>query len=291
MDHRDWIILQVLYHKKNITKTAESLYISQPTLTNRLQQIEKEFGVQIVIRGRRGVQFTPQGEYLAKVAEEILQKIETAKETLLNMGQNVMGTLRLAVSNTFTHHKLPIVLKRFKDQYPDVEFKVTTGWGKDMINLLYNREVHVAFIRGDYNWPDEKQLLLEETICIASKEKIDMNDLPGKPRIDYHTDLLLKAVIDNWWAENFQQPPYTSIEVDKAETCKDMIVNGLGYSIIPSMILDDVKDIHTIDITNKEGEPILRRTWMFYHKESMELNIVKAFVDFIKGEDLGDSKS
>ncbi|RBN36768.1 LysR family transcriptional regulator, partial [Priestia megaterium] len=55
MDDRDWLILQVLYREKNITKAAKELFISQPALTHRLQQMEKEFHVQIVNRGRRGV--------------------------------------------------------------------------------------------------------------------------------------------------------------------------------------------------------------------------------------------
>lgn len=59
MEYRDWHILQTLFREQNITKTAEALYISQPALTKRLRQIEKDFGVQIVQRGSRGVQFTP----------------------------------------------------------------------------------------------------------------------------------------------------------------------------------------------------------------------------------------
>ena len=51
MDERDWLILKILYEKKNITKTAQSLYISQPTLTKRIQQIEKEFDLTIINRG------------------------------------------------------------------------------------------------------------------------------------------------------------------------------------------------------------------------------------------------
>src|SRR5689334_20161717 len=81
--------------EKNITKAAQHLYISQPALTNRLQQLEKDFGVKIVNRGRRGVQFTPQGEYLAKSAHEMLLAMQKIRENVLNMEDNVAGTLRL----------------------------------------------------------------------------------------------------------------------------------------------------------------------------------------------------
>ncbi|WP_078412044.1 LysR family transcriptional regulator [Priestia abyssalis] len=290
MDERDWLILQILYKEKNITKSAKSLHISQPALTHRLQQMEKEFGVQIVNRGRWGVQFTPQGEYLAKCAHQMLLNIQQIKENVMNMEHKAAGTLRLGVSTFFTDYKLPGLLKLFKDQYPNIEFKVTTGWSSDMVHLIYNQDVHIGFVKGDYSWKDEKRLLFEETICIASKEKIDIHNLPHLPRIDYLTDHLLKTTVHNWWVENYSQPPLVSIEVDKADTCKKMVANGLGYAILPSMILQDVEGIHKIDLKTKDGEPIIRKTWMFFHKEALKLNIVKAFVQFVENLDLHNIK-
>ncbi|TYR79406.1 LysR family transcriptional regulator [Priestia megaterium] len=286
MDARDWLILQLLYKEKNITKAAKSLYISQPALTNRLQQMEKEFGVQIVNRGRRGIQFTPQGEYLAKCADSMLLNLQQIKEHVLNMEHTLTGTLRLGVSNFFTDYKLPGLLKLFKDQYPDVEFKVATGWSSDVAHSLYNQDVHIAFVKGDYNWHDQKRLLFEETICIASKQPIDVHNLPNLPRIDYHQDHFLKTAVDNWWAENFTQPPLVSIQVDKADTCKKMVENGLGYAMLPHMLLDDSEDIHLIEMKTKDGIPLLRKTWMYFHEESLKINIVKAFIEFVEDIDL-----
>ncbi|MDR0136724.1 LysR family transcriptional regulator [Metabacillus idriensis] len=286
MDERDWLVLQTLYREKNITKAAQHLYISQPALTNRLQQLEKEFSVTIVHRGRRGVQFTPQGEYLAKCAHDMLSAIQKIKENVLNMEDNAVGTLRLGVSNFFTDYKLPNLLKLFKEQYPNVEFKVTTAFSSEIAHLIYSGDVHIGFVRGDYSWKGQKRPLFEETLCIASKSEIDISKLPDLPRIDYHTDPLLKTAVDYWWSEHFTQPPLISIEVDKADTCKKMVVNGLGYAILPSMILSDVDDLHKIVIETAEGKPIMRKTWMFFHEESLQLNIVKAFVDFIEELDL-----
>ncbi|MGM7724774.1 LysR family transcriptional regulator [Metabacillus sp. Hm71] len=284
MDERDWLVLQTLYNEKNITKAAQHLYISQPALTNRLQQLEKEFGVKIVNRGRRGVQFTPQGEYLAKSAHEMLLNIQKIKENVLNMENNITGTLRLGVSNFFTDYMLPNLLKLFKEKYPDIEFKVTTGFSSDIAHLIHNQDVHIGIIKGDFSWKDQRHLLFEETICIASKHKIDIQNLPNLPRIVYHTDPLLKNLIDHWWSEHFTQPPLISIEVDKADTCKKMVINGLGYGILPSMILNDRQDVFRTDIKTVDGKPISRKTWMYYHQDSLKLNIVKAFVDFVEHE-------
>ncbi|MBL4938218.1 LysR family transcriptional regulator [Clostridium sp. YIM B02515] len=286
MDNRDWLILKLLYEKKNISKTALSLYISQPALTNRLQQLEKEFGVQIVLRERRGVSFTPEGEYLVKYAEEMLLRLDRVKENISNMKDGVSGTLRLGASKFMMKHKLPRILKLFKENYPNVEFKIVTGWSRDVFNLIYNQDVHIGFVRGDYNWPDSRHLLFEENICVVSKSMIDMKALPKLPRIEYKTDYLFKSILDNWWSENYSAPPLVSIEVDQVDTCREMVINDLGYAIMHDIVVKETDDLHRINITDKDGEPILRRTWMFYHEDLLKLNLVKAFVDFIKSCDL-----
>nr|WP_309098898.1 LysR family transcriptional regulator [Fredinandcohnia onubensis] len=282
MRSQDWKILKVLFENKNITKTAQILYLSQPALTNRIQQIEKEFSTKIINRGRRGVNFTPQGEYLAKCAEEMVRKLQEIKENISSMDNNVVGTIKFGVSSYFTKYKLPKLLRLFKDQYPNVDFQVTTGWSRDMFNALYKKDVHIAFVRGDYHWQGQKQLLFEEQLCIASKTEVNVEELPNLPRIDYKTDNLLKSLVDNWWSENYSKPPMITMEVDQVDTCKEMVANGLGYSIMPGMILNGLEGIHKINLTDQDGMPLLRKTWMFYHNESLELNVIKAFVTFIE---------
>ncbi len=287
MNYRDWEILKVLYSQKNITKAARLLFITQPALTNRIKHMQEELGVKIVIRESRGIHFTPQGEYLVHCADEALSQFKKIKDHVRSMskdaGNEVAGTLKLGVSNFFANYELPQILKLFKVQYPHVEFKVTTGWSKDVSQLIHNKDVHIGFVRGDYSYRGlKKHLLFEETISIASKEEIDIADLPSLSRINYSGDYLLKSLIDNWWTENYTQPPCISIEVDQVDTCKEMVINGLGYGILSSRMLKDIEGLYKIDLTDQKGNPILRRTWMYYHKESLEWNVVKTFVNFIE---------
>jgi DNA-binding transcriptional LysR family regulator len=293
MDYRDWEILKILYQQKNLTKTARLLFLTQPALTTRLKHMQEELGVKIVTRESRGIHFTPQGEYLVHCAEEALAHYEKIKEHAQNMSNNesdeVVGTLKLGVSNFFANYELPYVLKLFKRQYPHVEFKVVTGWSRDVTQLIHNKDVHISFVRGDYGWRGlAKHQLFEETICIASKNEFDMKDLPRLPRIEYKGDYLLRSVIDHWWAENYAQAPFISIEVDQVDPCKEMVINGLGYGILSSRVLKGIEDLNKIYLKDQEGNPILRRTWMYYHKEAMEWNVVKAFVNFIENYDWKD---
>jgi DNA-binding transcriptional LysR family regulator len=285
MEERDWLMLKVLYHTKNMTKAAAILFISQPAITNRLRLLEKEFGITIVNRGSKGIQFTPQGEYLAKSAEDILLRIRQIKDQVLNMEGEVTGTLRLGASNFFTKYRLPGLLKHFRNQYPNVDFKVTTTWSKDVFRLLSNQDVQIGFIRGGHIWNGETHQLFEEPICLTSKDEIDIHDLPNLPRIDYQTDPINKTLLDNWWREKFSHPPLISMDVDRLDTCKEMVVNGLGYAFMPSTIVNEADNIRKIIMTDNMGNPLLRRTLMIYQRDSLETRVVKEFVNFVKDID------
>lgn len=281
MNERDWLILKVLYEKKNITKAAESLYLSQPSLTKRIQQIEKDYERPLLQRGTKGIRFTPEGEYLARCADEMLERLHHIKDHVQNMDQEAAGTLRLGVSNFITRHKLPLLLKLFQERFPNVNFKVTTGWSRDVFHLTYNQEVQVGIVRGDYQWAGPKLLLFEENLCIASKDAIELEELPHLPRIEYETDALLKTMIDNWWTGTFSQAPLIGMEVDKADTCKEMVRNGLGYGILPGVLAENAPGLHLIPLIDANGEHLVRRTWLFYREDSLESRAVKEFVRFV----------
>jgi DNA-binding transcriptional LysR family regulator len=282
MGVKDWIILNTIYEERNITKAAERLYISQPALTYRLQQLEKEFGTQIVIRGKKGVEFTSEGEFLVDYAKSMLIQLRQTKEAIQNMSNKVKGTLRLGVSSNFGRYKLPYILKEFLDKYPDVEIKVTTKLSSEIMQLVHKGEIHIGIIRGDYEWYEHKHLLYQEFIYIVSKNKITIDQLPSLHRIVYKTDPLLETVIDHWWKERFTKPPLVTMEVDKMETCTEMVKNMLGYAVLPSLSLADDNDLFKIKLTQKNGEMIFRKTWMISRNTSIELLVVEAFVQFLK---------
>lgn len=282
MDTRDWEIIKILHEQKNITKTANLLYISQPALTKRLQQIENEFNTQIVIRGRRGVQFTPQGEFLVKCADEMLYRLRSIQDTISNIDDKVVGTLRIGVSNLITRIKIPQILKNFKSLFPEAEFEVTAGWSSEIFQLLSNREIHIAIVRGDYPWQEGKQLLLKEPLTIASQAPFKLEDLPSMPRIDYGSDSKLKELVNHWWSENFTKPPKVAMTVDRTDTCKQMVVNGLGYAILPGLLVHNEKEVYKMNLITNNGELITRDTWLLYHKESLEYSLVAEFVKFMQ---------
>jgi DNA-binding transcriptional LysR family regulator len=281
VDSKDWIILETLYEEQNITKTAERLYTSQPSISYRLQQIEEEFGVKLVFRNKKGIKFTAEGEYLIKYARNMIEELRKTKDYIQNLGGIIQGTLRLGASSTFAQYKLPKILKNFLQHYPNVKVNVKTGYSSEVAQLLQNDDVQIGIIRGDYNWYDQKHLLHQEHLSIISKDMIVIEDLPYLPRINYKTDPSLNQVIDNWWTQNYTKPPQNIMKVDKIETCKEMVKLGLGYAIIPDICLTQNHDFVTQELLLENWEPLKRNTWLNYRSKSLELSVVREFVDFV----------
>lgn len=282
MDSKDWNILVTLYEEKNITRAAERLYISQPAITYRLQQIEEEFNVKLVHRNKKGITFTSEGEYLVEHSKKMLKELRYTKDRILNISQDVSGTLRIGVSSNFAQYKLPKILKKFLDRYPNVQFSVKTGYSSEISKLLYEDEVQVGIIRGEHNWYEKKHLIFQEKYCVISKDEIHIDNLPHLPRINYKTDPLLKQTIENWWYYKFNTPPWIVMEVDKIEACREMAKHGLGYAIIPEICLTPDQNLKAINLTNENGEPLLRNTWLCYREFSLEFSVVEKFVQFVR---------
>jgi DNA-binding transcriptional LysR family regulator len=284
MDEKDWQILQTIYKERNITKAAEQLYISQPSLTYRIKQLEREFGVKILSRKKRGVDFTAEGEYLAAYAEDMLRQLRETKDYLNNLDNKIKGTLRLGVSQTYARYELPEVLAQFLAQYPDVDLDVKTGYSLEVLQMMQHEEISIGIIRDPYEWKGPKALMGEEGIYLVSKGEIDMERLPYLARIDYRTDLSLKNRMDSWWKASFELPPKIAMKVDLIDTCREMVRQGLGYAILPEICLKDSSDLQMYEL-KINNEKLTRKTWLLFNENSSDLSVVDAFIRFIQSRE------
>ncbi|MCX7786518.1 MAG: LysR family transcriptional regulator [Spirochaetes bacterium] len=282
MDDRDWKILKTIAEEKNITRASEKLYISQPALSYRLKALEVEFRSQLFIRTPKGVTLTPQGEFLLSYANDMMLQLMKTKERLTSIGDKVYGPLRIGSSSVFANNILPELLRGFLELYPNVEIFLKTGRSLEINRLLEKEEVVVAIIRGDQSWSESKYLLFNDPICLVSNDPIPIALLPEKPRIIYQTDSTLQNVIDTWWRETFNRPSFISMVVDSMDTCKRMVSQGLGWSILPHITLYENDRLYIKELFWADGTPVIRPTWVCYPNYAIELPSVRAFVNYIK---------
>ena len=107
MNDKDWEIIKTLHEERSITRAANRLYLSQPALTYRLDQIEKEMDIQLFMRSTKGINFTSAGERLVTYAEKMLREYFDMKRFVKSQDGQINGMLRLGSSAVFAHNQLP----------------------------------------------------------------------------------------------------------------------------------------------------------------------------------------
>ncbi|AXF55712.1 LysR family transcriptional regulator [Salicibibacter kimchii] len=282
MDQKDWFMITILNEEKNITRTASKLYVSQPSLSYRLKKLEEEFGVHLFFKTKRGLAFTSEGEYLVQYAREMLTKLQTTKDIMKNMDDEVTGTLRIGASGNFAQYVLPKLLNNFSLEYPNVNFNVHTGLSTQVMEQLHSSSVHVGIVRNNDSWRGNKHLLSEEQLYLISKKKIDLNKLPEYSLINYHTDVSLEGSITNWWHDQFSEPPNVKMEVDRLETCKEMVKNDFGFAVVPGICLQASDNLNAVGLHFKDGTPVKRKTWLMFKQPASELAVVRHFIEYVK---------
>lgn len=279
----DWKIIATLHAERNITRAAELLFITQSTLTKRIQQLEKELGTVLIIRSNKGITFTPEGEYVAEYAEKILKLIEKVTEHIEQANQDDGKVLKIGVPNTYAQFVLPQLTKQFTAMHTGVRFEVTTELSHNILTMLENRELPVGFVRGDIKTSLRTHLVAEDQIYVVSKGPIHMDDLPHLPQIEYTKEPTIIKATERWWKERYTQPPLIRMCVDHGDACREMILNGLGYGIFSDLrFIGSNKELVSTPLFFMDGRRFTRKTWFVYHKEELKSKVVSDFVNFVK---------
>jgi DNA-binding transcriptional LysR family regulator len=282
MDEKDWHILEILMEEQSITQTAKRLFFSQPSLSGKIKQIEKEFGCEIVIREPRGITFTAQGKILARYAAHFRSEMQQIKEDINNTNKEVCGVLSIGCSNIFAKYLLPSILKKFLERYPRVDIHVKTGLSQEIYNQIFNGHIQIGIIRGNYPWSGKKLILQKDPFCIVNLHPININNLPKLPLIHRHTDKPLQTSINNWWMAHFKEPPYMHMEVDSLDSCIQMVTEGLGYAILSELSIKESPLLWSERLTFSDKTLLTRTTWAYLHEKHKGNRLVETFYDFLE---------
>ncbi|CAM3686461.1 LysR family transcriptional regulator [Mesobacillus zeae] len=278
-------LLSVLGQEMNMRKAAERLFVSQPALSQRLQNIEKSWGEKLFIRSQKGLSLTPAGELVIQFANEMLVKEEKVRESVSALNDEVHGTLKIAVASIVGQNWLPQVLKKFVGKYPQAKISLITGWSSEIARALYDDEVHIGIIRGTPDWKGVKMHLFKDSLFLVDTEITRPEQMleTDRPFIQFKSDSNYYQEIQDWWLRNFQAAPKRTIIVDQIETCKQMTFNGIGYAILPEITLNGGEgDIFKIPLLDEHGELIKRDTWLLGYESAFQLKQVQAFIEIVK---------
>lgn len=281
MDERDFELLITLKETGNITRAADKLYITQSSLSKKIQAIEKELDICLLIRSRQGVHFTPEGEIVLKRASEAACILDIMRNELNTKKGYICGTLNAGVSINYALFRLPNLLAAYRQKYPHVTTHVSTDQSKNLYLQVMNGKIDVAIIRGEYEWKGEKILLTRENVCAIRSKKDKTRSLHTLPFVGRKTDIQFERELAQWMREQCIQPKNDNIFVDNITTCVEMVQRGLGWSVVPEICLENFDGI-VEPLTFKNGEPFVRSTYIMYNNNVTELPQVKAFIELLK---------
>ena len=260
MDEKDLLIFLTLADTGNLTRTAEKLYLSQPTLSKRLQNMEADLGAALFLRSKQGVTLTPAGETAREVIQRTVRELNTLREQLQMRKDTICGTLRIEVSIDYSKYRLPQVLAAYTAQCPDVTLRVSTNHSRDCLRTLQDSSVHLAIVRGEYDWDEGKILLEREPVClIRSRENanVPLRELRYIGRDSDPEHMSMKAR----WLMEHKMEPCSQLNVDGLSTCvamssTDGLVRGTEAVDTGESIKVPVGDQCLGRVFNLLGEPV-----------------------------------
>ena len=279
----DWEILYKLYETPNMTKLADMLYISQPPLTKRVKNMEKEFGVKIINRTSKGVKFTSEGEYLAKKAKEYMEFIKNVKEGLNSYKTELEGTIKVGSPYTYSKFELTDVLFEYSKVNKNVKFEIINDQSNNLFKMVLKNHIELGFICGDFDGDVNKILVKQNKAYIVSKGPINLEKLSQMQRIDYKTNDKSKEILDRWWRKTYGENPPIGMFAGYVEFAWQLVDKGLGYACC--FLPDGFEKVYNLCLTpilDDEGNNIIRNTWLVYPKKKQMSTVVKDFVQFVK---------
>ncbi len=178
---------------ENITKAAEALHITQPTLSRQIRELEEEIGTDLFYRDSRKIRLTPEGFLLKERAEEILELTEKTLEDLKASSDKVEGVITICTGLIKSTDMLTKIIMEFRKVYPNVRFTIMTATA-DTIRYQLNRSLidfgvmlepvdltGLSFIR--FPEPEDWNLLVRADDPLAEKESIRAEDIDDRELI------------------------------------------------------------------------------------------------------------
>ncbi len=179
--------------EQNITKAAESLFVTQSTLSKQMMDLEKQLGKQLFIRGKRKITLTEEGTFLRNRAQEILELIDNTESAFRTNNNALGGDITIGCGETAV---MDVITQQFADfhrQYPDVKFHTHSGDADMVLSRLDKGLVDMGLLLGPirqekYDYLNIRQkdtfgLLMPQDCELASQKTIPIEQLKTLPLI------------------------------------------------------------------------------------------------------------
>lgn len=273
-----------------ITRAAESLYLSQPSVSLQIQALERELGVQLMERHRRRLSVTEAGDALYELARPLVESWESLdRDFKARLAGLESGQLRIAAGTSTIQYLLPPLVRAFRENLPEVHLELANVTGRDGLAMLRAGEVDFAVgslldVPPDMAWAPvydfDPMLIMPCDHPLASKREIGLDDLSPYGLILPPERLSTYRLVDLVFQKR-QVPYQVALEVGGWEVIKHYVALGMGISIVTAICLTEA-DCAQLAVRNMRAWFPQRRYGVVMRKGKYLGPEARAFIDLIQ---------
>jgi len=252
--------------RRSVSAAAGVLYVTQPALTTRLKNLERELGVDLFVRTSRGMRLTAEGRAFRPHAQRALQSLAAGRELLRERREGRVGELIVGAAPAISTYVLPLVLRTFQAAFPNVHLIVRTGHSEDVLELVLREQVQIGLVR-DLPHPavtstplyeDEIVLVVHPQHRLAGEPSIAVQEL-GDERLILFDRTSSYFVLTSAFFREAGVVPRGVMELDNVDATKKMVEHGLGIAFLPyTAVREELADGSLREVAIQGYEPVRR---------------------------------
>ena len=299
--------------KKNFSKAAKALSLTQPAVSFQIQTLEQYYQTMLFDRVNRHVKLTAAGELLLDYAVHMNNLQAELERNMQQLTGHVKGELLIGASTTIGEYILPYVVGSFKQDYPDVNVTIQIMNTKDIANAVKNKTFDLGIIEGPLDdfetacvcssadplplieakkfLEDELVLAIPSSHPLADKTSITLDELKELPYITREPGsgsrlIFEQALID---ADFDIEDLNIVMELGSTTSIKSAIMGGLGISTISKWAIQDLVKSGKVKILNIEGLTLKRNFHIILNKEKFQSEATGKFLDFLDVDNINQT--
>lgn len=286
MEFRELRYFLAVAREENITRAAESLHISQPSLSKQLMELEKKLGKQLLIRGKKKITLTEEGVILRKRAEEIVELVEKTEHEISYDLEEIMGDLYIGGSVSESILAAAAELRR---SYPGIHFHFYSGDAVDVSERLNHGSLDFAVmlepidnVKYDFlSLSDHSEwgILMKKNDPLAEKKSLTKEDIRKIPLI-MHQRIGLQNEIAHWAGINLENLNIAATYNVVHGSPIPFVTQGLGYFLTTRDLLAPTLDREVCFVPLEPKLPT--KLALVWKKHAVFSKVAEAFMETLK---------
>ncbi|MFB9279037.1 LysR family transcriptional regulator [Cohnella cellulosilytica] len=228
-------------HCGSFNKAAEALYLSQPSVTARIQSLERDLDCRLFDRQGKTVQITEEGKRFLPYAQQLLMTYRKGK-LHVNRKKSLPEEIKIGCTVTVSNYVVPELIPRLTLLFPNTHFKFVTGVTDEIVGKVLNKEIDIGFVRGVSHpnlhsvkfYVDPISLYVYKEHPFVGLERISAAEVAEQPIVFFECGALDWLRVHRIF-ENLDRSPNIRIQTDNSEMAKKLVLGRAGICFLPGL--------------------------------------------------------